>query len=192
MELSYTLNASTLAGKSVVVFEDLYLDGVKVATHADITDAGQTVTFVEPDKPMISTMATVDDEQIAMPVGDITLTDIISYYQLTPGKEYTLTGVLMDQATEKPLTIDGKQVTSEVTFTPTESSGTVEVTFTFPADTLANTKVVVYEYLYLDGKEVATHTDINNKCQTITLAILPPLGLPPPWTAKRPPNPARS
>ena len=96
VELSYTLNASTLAGKSLVVFEDLYLDGVKVATHADITDAGQTVTFVEPDKPMISTMATVDDEQIAMPVGDITLTDIISYYQLTPGKEYTLKGVLMD------------------------------------------------------------------------------------------------
>ena len=176
VELSYTLNASTLAGKSVVVFEDLYLDGVKVATHADITDAGQTVTFVEPDKPMISTMATVDDEQIAMPVGDITLTDIISYYQLTPGKEYTLKGVLMDQATEKPLTIDGKQVTSEVTFTPTESSGTVEVTFTFPADTLANTKVVVYEYLYLDGKEVATHTDINNKCQTITFGDTPSIG----------------
>ena len=176
VELSYTLNASTLAGKSVVVFEDLYLDGVKVATHADITDAGQTVTFVEPDKPMISTMATVDDEQIAMPVGDITLTDIISYYQLTPGKEYTFKGVLMDQATEKPLTIDGKQVTSEVTFTPTESSGTVEVTFTFPADTLANTKVVVYEYLYLDGKEVATHTDINNKCQTITFGDTPSIG----------------
>lgn len=176
VELSYILNASTLAGKSVVVFEDLYLDGVKVATHADITDAGQTVTFVEPDKPMISTMATVDDEQIAMPVGDITLTDIISYYQLTPGKEYTLKGVLMDQATEKPLTIDGKQVTSEATFTPTESSGTVEVSFTFPADTLANTKVVVYEYLYLDGKEVATHTDINNKCQTITFGDTPSIG----------------
>ena len=176
VELSYTLDASALAGKSVVVFEDLYLDGVKVATHADITDAGQTVTFVEPDKPMISTMATVDDEQIAMPVGDITLTDIISYYQLTPGKEYTLRGVLMDQATEKPLTIDGKQVTSEATFTPTESSGTVEVSFTFPADTLANTKVVVYEYLYLDGKEVATHTDINNKCQTITFGDTPSIG----------------
>ena len=176
VELSYTLNASTLAGKSLVVFEDLYLDGVKVATHADITDAGQTVTFVEPDKPMISTMATVDDEQIAMPVGDITLTDIISYYQLTPGKEYTLKGVLMDQATEKPLTIDGKQVISEAIFTPTESSGTVEVSFTFPADTLANTKVVVYEYLYLDGKEVATHTDINNKCQTITFGDSPAIG----------------
>ena len=176
VELSYTLDASALAGKSVVVFEDLYLDGVKVATHADITDAGQTVTFVEPDKPMISTMATVDDEQIAMPVGDITLTDIISYYQLTPGKEYTLKGVLMDQAAEKPLTIDGKQVISEAIFTPTESSGTVEVSFTFPADTLANTKVVVYEYLYLDGKEVATHTDINNKCQTITFGDTPSIG----------------
>ena len=83
---------------------------------------------------------------------------------------------IMDQATEKPLTIDGKQVTSEATFTPTESSGTVEVTFTFPADTLANTKVVVYEYLYLDGKEVATHTDINNKCQTITFGDSPAIG----------------
>ena len=38
VELTYTLDASALAGKSVVVFETLYLDDVEITSHADIED----------------------------------------------------------------------------------------------------------------------------------------------------------
>ena len=48
VELTYTFNASALAGKSVVVFEDLYQGENVVASHADINDEGQTVTFGQP------------------------------------------------------------------------------------------------------------------------------------------------
>ena len=176
VELTYTLDASALAGKSVVVFETLYQGEVEVASHADINDANQTVTFVQPDQLQIGTTATVDGENIAIPVGEITLTDVVAYYGLTPGKTYTLYGVLMDKETGQPLLVDGEQVTSASSFVPTEKDGTVEVTFTLNADELVNKQVVVFETLYLDGKEIASHTDINDQGQTVTFGEKPEIG----------------
>ncbi|MCQ6531244.1 VaFE repeat-containing surface-anchored protein, partial [Bacillus mycoides] len=46
--LDFTLDASKLQGKEVVVFEDLLYEGNVVAVHADIEDKGQTVKFVDP------------------------------------------------------------------------------------------------------------------------------------------------
>ena len=39
--------------------------------------------------------------------------------------------------------------------------------FKFDASGLAGKDIVVFEYLYQNGKEVTTHTDINDKGQTI-------------------------
>ncbi len=60
-------------------------------------------------------------------------------------------------------------VTSSTTFTPTEESGTEEVTFEFDASALAGETIVVFETLYCDGEEVATHTDINDKAQSVDI-----------------------
>ena len=62
VELTYTFDGSALAGKSVVVFEDLYQDENVVASHSDINDEGQTVTFGQPE---IGTTATIDGEKTA-------------------------------------------------------------------------------------------------------------------------------
>ena len=43
VELTYTLDASALAGTTIVVFETLYQDDVEIAAHADINDENQTV-----------------------------------------------------------------------------------------------------------------------------------------------------
>lgn len=124
VELTYTFDASALAGKAVVVFEDLYQGENVVASHADITDEGQTITF---GKPAIGTTATIDGEKTAVPAEQITITDTVEYSGLTAGQEYKLTGVLMDKETGEPLLIgegeEQTQVTSEATFTPAESSG---------------------------------------------------------------------
>ena len=160
----------------MVVFETLYQGEVEVASHADINDANQTVTFVQPDQLQIGTTATVDGENIAIPVGEITLTDVVAYYGLTPSKTYTLYGVLMDKETGQPLLVDGEQVTSASSFVPTEKDGTVEVTFTLNADELVNKQVVVFETLYLDGKEIASHTDINDQGQIVTFGEKPEIG----------------
>ncbi len=89
-----------------------------VASHADINDEGQTVTFGQPE---IGTTATIDGEKTAQPAEQITITDTVDYSGLAAGQEYTLKGVLMDKATGEPLLVNDQQVTSEATFTPAEA-----------------------------------------------------------------------
>lgn len=103
----------------------------------------------------------------------VVIEDIVSYKNLTPGKEYTIKGILMDKSTGKPFEIDGKNVTSEVTFTPEKSSGEVKVSFNFDASGIkTNTELVVFETLYREGVEIAAHADIDDKGQTVT--VIPP------------------
>ena len=169
VELTYTLDASTLAGTTIVVFETLYSDGVEIAAHADINDEAQTVEITEPEKPTLGTTATVDGQHTADPTGEITIVDVVQYTGLISGNTYTISGVLMDKGTGEPLLVDGAEVTAEVEFTPEESAGTVELTYTLNASTLAGTTIVVFETLYSDGVEIAAHADINDEAQTITI-----------------------
>ena len=169
VELTYTLDASSLAGTSIVVFETLYSDGVEIAAHADINDENQTVEITEPEKPTLGTTATVDGQHTAEPTGKITIVDVVEYTGLTPGKLYTISGVLMDKATGEPLLLDGAIVTAEVEFTPESADGTVELTYTLDASLFAGTSIVVFETLYQDGVEIAAHADINDEAQTVTI-----------------------
>ena len=169
VELTYTLDASTLAGTTIVVFETLYSDGVEIAAHADINDEAQTVEITEPEKPTLGTTATVDGQHTADPVGEITIVDVVEYTGLTPGETYTVSGVLMDKATGEPLLVDGAEITAEVEFTPESADGTVELTYTLDASTLAGTTIVVFETMYQDGVEIAAHADINDEAQTVEI-----------------------
>ena len=169
VELTYTLDASALAGTTIVVFETLYSDGIEVAAHADINDEAQTVEITEPDKPTLGTTATVDGQHTADPTGEITIVDVVEYTGLNPGQTYTVSGILMDKGTGEALLVDGVEITAETEFVAEESSGTVELTYTLDASALAGTTIVVFETLYSDGVEIATHADINDEAQTITI-----------------------
>ena len=169
VELTYTLDASTLAGTTIVVFETLYSDSVEIAAHTDINDEAQTVEITEPEKPTLGTTATVDGQHTAAPSGEVTIVDVVEYTGLTPGNTYTISGILMDKATGEPLLVDGSEVTAEAEFTPESASGTVELTYTLDASTLAGATIVVFETLYSDGVEIAAHADINDEAQTITI-----------------------
>lgn len=169
-ELSYTFNASALAGKAVVVFEDVYEGDSKVASHAAIEDEGQTVTFTE---PKIGTTATANSEHTAEPVGEITIIDTVKYSGLIPGKEYTVKGILMDKTTSKPLLVEGKEITAEATFRASKDEGTIDIPFTFDASALAGKTVVAFETLYRDKLEVCAHADIEDTEQTVTFSETP-------------------
>ena len=173
VELAYTFDGSALAGKSVVVFEDLYQGENVVASHADINDEGQTVNF---GKPTIGTTATIDGEKTAEPAEQITITDTVEYSGLTVGQEYTLKGVLMDKSTGEPLQVNDQQVTSEATFIPAESNGTVDVLFTFDATGLERKSLVVFETLFQGETEIAGHEDIEDEGQTVTFVEEPKIG----------------
>ena len=169
VDVTFIFDATGLHGKEIVVFEDLYRENVLLATHADINDEGQTVKIKNPE---IGTKATADGKK-EITADKITITDVVSYKDLTPGKEYKLTGVLMNKATNDKLLIDGKEITAEATFTPKAPTGEVEMTFTFDARELtAETEVVVFETLYRDGLEFAVHADINDESQTVKVKPL--------------------
>ena len=140
-----------------------------------ISENGQTVgiTVVNDRIPEIGTKATANGEKTAAAEGDITIEDTVSYKHLIPGKAYTVKGILMDKATGKAFLVDGKELTSEVTFTPEESCGEVTVRFTFDGNKITKqTDLVVFETLYRDGAELAAHADIEDDGQTVTL--IPP------------------
>lgn len=169
VDVTFIFDATGLHGKEIVVFEDLYRENVLLATHADINDEGQTVKIKNPE---IGTKATADGKK-EITADKITITDVVSYKDLTPGKEYKLTGVLMNKATNDKLLIDGKEITAEATFTPKATTGEVEMTFTFDARELTvETEVVVFETLYRDGIEIAVHADIEDEGQTVKILPL--------------------
>lgn len=151
----------------IVVFESLYGNDKELAVHADIEDEGQTVTVKIPE---IGTKASIDGKKEFTANGDITIDDVVSYKNLTAGKEYTISGVLMDKATGKAFLVDGEKITSEVTFTPETADGEVTVSFTFEGSVITkDTEIVVFETLYRDETEIAVHADIEDEDQTVTI-----------------------
>lgn len=151
----------------IVVFESLYSEDKKFAVHADLEDVGQNVTV---KIPKIGTKASIDGKKEFTVNGDITIDDVVSYKHLTAGKEYTIKGVLMDKSTGKQFLVDGKEVCSEVTFTPETADGEVTVSFTFDGSVITKeTEIVVFETLYREGTEIAVHADIEDENQTVTI-----------------------
>lgn len=126
---------------------------------------------VENDKiPELKTTATIDGKKEFTTNGDITIDDVVSYKHLTAGKEYTIKGVLMDKSTGKQFLVDGKEVCSEVTFTPETADGEVTVSFTFDGSVITKeTEIVAFETLYREGTEIAVHADIVDENQTVTI-----------------------
>lgn len=160
------------ADTDIVVFESLYKDGKELAVHADINDEGQTVTVKVPE---IKTTAKVNGKKEITAKGEITIDDTVKYINLTPGKEYKIVGTLMDKSTGKPFEIDGKPVTSEVTFTPEKSNGKVTASFSFAASAIKETtELVVFETLYRDNVEIAFHADIDDEGQTVKINVPAP------------------
>lgn len=120
--------------------------------------------------PELKTTAAIDGKKEFTVNGDVTIDDVVSYKHLVPGKEYTVKGILMDKATGKPFLVDGKEITSEVTFTAEKANSEVTVSFTFDGSVITKeTEIVVFETLYRDETEIAVHADIEDKDQTVTI-----------------------
>ena len=155
----------------IVVFESLYKDGKELAVHADIEDEGQTVKVKIPE---IRTQATADGKKEITANSRVKIEDVVSYNNLTPGKEYTVKGVLMNKSTGEPLLVDGEEIRSSFTFKPDAPDGEITVTFVFDASGLTSAAdIVVFESLYRDDVEIAVHADIEDKGQTVK--ITPPV-----------------
>jgi len=155
-------DASGLAGTKTVVFEDLFLvdeSGAKtpVASHKDPDDEGQTIEI-----PKLSTSAEASGD-----TGEGKVIDTVQYTNLIPGKVYTVRGVMIDKESMKPV------CEAKTYFTPETSDGSYELEF--ESDALVGRTAVAFEFLYIgevtdSDKIVASHTDINDKAQTVTIS----------------------
>lgn len=168
--LSFTFDATFLKdGESVVVFEEVSRTGRLIAVHTDIEAKEQTVTYYH-KVPEIGTTAT--DKVTGTHTGErlqkVTVVDRVQFKDLQIGENYTCKGVLMDKSTGSEfLDKDGKPVTAEKTFKAETENGEITLEFTFDATLLKGTETVVFERLYLDNTEVATHTSLSDSGQTV-------------------------
>jgi len=178
VDVTFYFDGSSLKeGTSLVAFESLSYNDNEIASHADVNDSGQTVIIT---KPKLSTTATdaLDGDKNLIGEDNATIVDTVHYMNVTPGKTYKVSGTLYEKVTDKDgkvtkkqlLDADGNPVTAEAEFVPEDTYGTVDVTFTFDASDLkAKDKVVAFESLSLNGKELASHADIEDKSQTVTI-----------------------
>lgn len=170
--IAYEMDASGLEGE-YVIFDLLTSENKVVSVHADSKNELQSFDVVQPALATEAADAT-DNDHMMLPSHEASIIDSVFYEGLLSGHEYSVHGMLMDAQTGEPLYVDDKTVESTKSFTPNESSGYVEVTFGLDASGLAEgAQVVVYERLYRDGELLASHADLRDEMQTVTISSAP-------------------
>lgn len=188
------------AGQSLVVYEELTTTSktnsttnnssssknstttktVTVATHKDISDADQTVTFVK-----MSTYLTGDGTSAkTVHVGsDAYVIDTASFTGLTPNRTYVITTQLLDVAASSgAVTLDTNNVSNSsasgqavasrtMEFTPTTANGSIATQINVNTTGLQGHSLVAVATVTdkSTGQTVATHMDKANVDQTITV-----------------------
>ena len=184
VEVSYTFNASSLGGKDLVTFEELYDltnpdEPIKVAEHKDIKDDGQTVTIMERIITMHTTATDKATGKKAIEAGkNVTIVDTVTLDGLEKGVKYILKGWEMVKSENAELIVNGKRVENDLIFTATDTKMEVQIEFTFNASELAGKELVTFEELYDVTNpdkpiKVAEHKDIKDEGQTVTIKEKP-------------------
>ena len=176
-DIEFTFNGTLLAGRTVVVFENVLYEGVPVIIHADLNDLEETIFF-----PEIKTVATYNGgKDIPYGTEKAKIVDSVAFKNLQPGVEYTLITTLMDKNTGKVVQtkivekVDGKDVEylvpvrAEMKFTPETPDGTVSVELEFMVAGYEGHDLVVFELVKQTDidKYVGRHEDFNDQDQTV-------------------------
>ena len=166
VELEFTFDARALAGKTVVLFEDMYQDKIKIATHTDITDKEQSIYI-----PKITTKLTGkdSDKKKFHAREKIRLTDTMEYENFVKGSVYYAKGEVINDKTGKVIK------RSEGNFIADEKNGKASLDFTINAKGLEGARLVCFEEIYTvdengnPDKLIAIHKDINDENQSVRI-----------------------
>ena len=199
VQIEFTFNASELAGKELVTFEEMYDmtnpdEPTKVAEHKDIEDDGQTVTITERIITMHTTATDKATGKKTIEAGkSVTIVDTVTLDGLEKSVKYTLKGWEMVKSENAELIVNGKRVENDLTFTATDSKMEVQIAFTFNASELGGKELVTFEELYDTTNpdkpiKVAEHKDIKDEGQTVTIKEKPES----PATPEEPSTPHRT
>ena len=184
IQIEFTFNASELAGKELVTFEELYDvtnpdEPIKVAEHKDINDKGQTVTITERIITMHTTACDkATGEKTINADKEVTIVDTVTLDGLETGTQYQLKGWQMVKSKNAQLLVGGKPVENDLTFTATDSKMEVQIEFTFNASELGGKELVTFEELYDvtnpdEPIKIAEHKNIEDEGQTVTVKEQP-------------------
>lgn len=168
------VRTSANAGLDLISFYAyVYEDGSYLAADGDVYDLGTK----DDHEIMIGTTAadTADGDKRVLASGEVTITDHVKYENLTVGKEYTLEGTLFNKTIGAVVTDEaGNAVTGSATFTPQETSGTVDVPFVFSGNLLKEAKqIVVFEDLKENDMLLLVHSNPNDSGQTVIVEKAP-------------------
>lgn len=173
VSLELEVDAAKLGGRKLVVFEELWRNGVLLASHADLGDERQSVA-VPGIKTTALDAADGNDEIAAGP--EQTITDTVDLSGLLPGKAYVVSGTLhVKRWDEQGIALDegelrdadGKVVTATTSFVAEAETQTVELTFSLDASGLQGADVVAFEELSSGGVTLVAHADIEDEGQTV-------------------------
>lgn len=167
VDLSFNVNGLDVAGiDRLVVYEDMYSGpGVRIATHADVNDEGQTIEVCE-----LSSSASGENGDRMVPVSDnASVTDTVYYSGLQPGRNYRVETDMMNVSSGQ------SDMHCTTVFSPMESDGSIDISICFDANGYAGQKLVVFERIYDDetGVLIKSHCDWNEKMQTISFTGSP-------------------
>lgn len=174
IKLAFDVSAykDTLAGEEVVVCEEI--GGIQsfngddwyysYGFHDDLDDEDQTVKFISSTVKTKASMSSTDT-QYGYALGNDNVKDTVSLTGLIVGQTYSVEGYLVDKATSKYITSNPVNKT----FVATAESMEVEVNLGIDTSSLAGKDIVVYEKLYYQGNLIASHEDINDTDQTVTI-----------------------
>lgn len=170
--LTFDVNGIDLQDKTIVIFEDLYHNGVRITTHSDIGDEDQSVHY-----PKVLTVA--KDSKTKDHVGTVNtsekIADTVDLKNLIPGQKYIVSGKLMIHGTETPLLdANGQEIVREKEFTATDRNMTIKIEFDGLDTTIyRNQTTVAFEKLYHpyenegDRVLVAMHEEPNDEVQSV-------------------------
>lgn len=130
------------------------MDDVEPSIHTNAWDGATNSTV---DKDIVA-----DDEAV--------IVDRVSYEDFIPGRTYTVRAEAHDADTGAMIAdASGNEVTGSAEFTPDKKNGHVDVRLAFDASQLADgQKAVIYEYVSLNGQDIAKHADKSDPEQTVT------------------------
>lgn len=177
IQIELPIESELVAGKTLVVVDDIYHNDVLISKHADIDNELQSVHY-----PKIETSAyDVQTGDIVGTVGETEITDIVTFENLLEDQSYTISGTLVYQedvtdvfgeehkAGDPVLNADGEPLVAEVTLDANEheKDGFVELTFVVESEKLAGLTVVAFEELWHNDVKVDVHADILDEPQTV-------------------------
>lgn len=159
-DITFNFDSTPLAGKKVVVFEEIYRNNVLVSAHNDIKDLSQTIWFPGVETDIVDVITTT---QMSFAEGEAIVVDNVRYTALKPNLEYTIHGELVDMADETVFAV------VEETFTPIKENGDRRVEFTVDATDLEGHTLVAYQTIAYNGISVGDHSELNDPREMVHL-----------------------